>query len=300
MSMESWLLFAFLAPLFWAFTNVLGKFLVDKHLKNPYVLNAYCNITFFALTVPVALFFGLGFSPTYVLVALAAGLFGFLANLLFAMAFKVEEASRVVPISFLYPVFASFFAFLLLGETVGPLQYAGAALLVLGSFLVLVRGSLGKIVLSPALKFSMSDNVVLGLVVVLEKLTLSGLSAASTLFWVNLGMAVASAASIMVSRKNRSDAAEALAVPRKIAGLVWLDSAFSVAAVLLFYIALSMGPATLVSAINAIQPFFVLVIIILLSRFLPHILQEKFTRSALLLKVLAVVAVLIGAYLVSA
>jgi len=297
--MEDWLLFAFLAPLVWACVNIIGKFLVDKHLTNPYVLNAYVNITFFALTVPVALFFGLMFEPYYVVIALIGGVLGFGANLLFTMSLKVEEASRVVPLSFLYPAFTALFAFLLLGETVGPLRYVGAALLILGSVLVSLRGGFKGIIISPALKFMIVENVLLGLVVISEKFTLSGMSTYSTLFWVNLGLALASAVSILISRQNRADSVTALAASKRICGLVWLDGAFTVIAVLFFYAALAVGPATLVSAINATQPFYALVIVILLSYFMPRILKEEHTKGTLFLKLLAIAAVFLGTYLIA-
>jgi drug/metabolite transporter (DMT)-like permease len=298
--MEDWMLFAFLAPLFWAFVNVIGKFLVDKHLKNPYVLNAYCNITFFALAVPVAFFFGFSYDAFYVAVAIAGGFIAFAAYLLYTMALKVEEASRVVPLTFLYAAFASLFAFLLLGETVGVLQYAGASLLILGSVLVSLRGSLGSIAVSPALKLMLANDVLLGLGVVMEKFVLGSMSAYSLLLWMNVGIMLASVASILVSRRNRADFAAALKMPKKVGGLVWLDSLFGIVAVLLFYNALAAGPATLVSAINATQPFYALVIIIFLSAFLPRILKEEFTRATLLLKILAVLAVFAGVWLLAA
>lgn len=297
--MEDWMLFAFLAPLFWAFVNVMGKFLVDKHLRNPYVFNAYCNITFFALAVPVAFFFGFSYDLFYVAVAVAGGFIAFGAYLLYCMSLKIEEASRIIPLSFLYPAFSALFAFLLLGETVTAVQYAGALLLILGSVLVSLRGSLGKIAVSPALKFMLAANVLLGLGVVMEKFVLGGLSTYSLLLWFNFGLALASAASILVSKRNRADFAAALKLPKKAGGLVWLDSALSIVAVLLFYNALAAGPATLVSAINATQPFYALAIIIFLSVFLPHILKEKFTRNTLLLKIAAVLAVFAGVYLLA-
>jgi len=298
--METWMLFAFAAPLFWAFVNVIGKFLVDKHLKNPYVLNAYTNFTFFALAVPVAFFFGFSYDTFYVAVAIAGGFIAFAAYLLYTMALKVEEASRVVPLTFLYAAFAALFAFLLLGETVGVLQYAGASLLILGSVLVSLRGSLRNIAVSPALKFMLANDVLLGFAVVVEKFVLGSMSTYSLLFWMNVGIMLASAASILFSRQNRADFAAALKLPKKVGGLVWLDSLFGIVAVLLFYNALAAGPATLVSAINATQPFYALVIIIFLSAFLPRILKEEFTRGTFLLKVLAILAVLAGSWLVAA
>jgi len=297
--MENWMLFAFLAPLFWGCNNVMSKFLIDKHLKNPYVFNAYYNIACLVLVVPLALYSGLSFDPFLVAVALACGLFSFAQNLLYLMALKVEEASRIVPLTFLYAAFASFFAFLLLGETVTAVQYAGAALLILGSVLVSLRGSLRSIAVSPALKLMIVSDIMVGLTVVVEKFALAGISSFSLLFWMGIGQALACVVSVFASRRNRVDFAAALKLPLKTGGILWLGAAVSTVAMLFFLAALSGGPATLVSSLNAVQPFFTLVLIFLLSRFLPHILKEDFTRGTLLLKIIAVLAVFAGVYLLA-
>ena len=298
--MENWMLFAFLAPLFWGCNNVMSKFLIDKHLKNPFVFNAYYNIICIVLVAPLALYSGLSFDPFLVVVALVCGLLGFAGNLLFIMSFKVEEASRVVSLTFLYAAFASFFAFLLLGETVGLLQYAGAALLILASVLVSLRGGLRSIAVSPALKLMIVSDILVGFTVVVEKFMLAGISPYSLLFWMGIGQALAGVVIILASKQNRTDFAAALKLPLKTGGILWLDAACSTVAMLFFLAALSGGPATLVSSLNAVQPFFVLVLMLLLSRFLPHILKEKFTRATLLLKVLAVLAVFAGVWLLAA
>jgi len=297
--MENWMLFAFLAPLFWGCNNVMSKFLIDKHLKNPCVFNAYYGIACFALVVPVALYSGLSFDPFLVAVALACGLLNFAQNLLYLMALKVEEASRIVPLTFLYAAFASFFAFLLLGETVTAVQYAGAALLILGSVLVSLRGSLRSIAVSPALKLMIISDIMVGFTVVMEKFALAGISPYSLLFWMGIGQALAGVVIILASKQNKTDFAAALKLPLKTGGILWLDAACSTVAMLFFLAALSGGPATLVSSLNAVQPFFTLVLIFLLSRFLPHILKEDFTRGTLLLKIIAVLAVFAGVYLLA-
>jgi len=298
--MDTWLILAFLAPLFWSFTNILDKFLLEKHAKDPFSLAVYMDIAFFVLSLFLVLFTDLAAPFSYILIAVLIGLLNFFSFLFGFKAMAVEDASVVVPLIFVYPVFTTLFAFLFLGETVSLGQYAGAALLILSSVLIALKRNLGKLAVSPALKFMLVSVLLTGAMVTVEKFALGSISPYALLFWSNFGLLGASLAALALFPGMRKRFVGLLHLRPKIAGIAWLCNGTCFVAALLFYLALSVGPATLVSSLNALQPFFVLVMILLLSRFLPHLLKEEHTSRMLLLKVLAVLFVLIGSYLVAA
>jgi len=68
---------------------------------------------------------------------------------------------------------------------------------------------------------------------------------------------------------------------------------------LLLTIALSFGYASLVYSLSSIQPFFVLLIAVILSRFFPSILKEEVSKSIVLVKIIAIISIFIGAFLIT-
>jgi len=70
-------------------------------------------------------------------------------------------------------------------------------------------------------------------------------------------------------------------------------------AVLFITIATSVGYVTLVNALSSVQPLFVLLFTVTLSIFYPSILKEEISKSAISLKLLAIVLMFIGAILIT-
>lgn len=298
--MDTWLLFAFLAPLFMAFTKMINKFLLDRYAKDFFSMAIYLNVIYFILSFFLVLVVNFASPLGYILLAILIGVLGFVSFVMALKAMSMEDVSIVTPILYIFPVFTILFAFLFLGEFVSIGQYAGAALLILGSVLIAFKRNAGKLAVSPALKPLMIAVVLLGAMIVMEKYALSVISPYEMMFWNNIGMLGASLAALALLPKVKGGFVALLKLKPRIVGLAWLCNASAFVATLLFFLALSAGPATLVSSLNALQPFFVLVMVLLLGRFLPHWLKEEHTARTLLLKVLAVLFVLLGSYLVAA
>lgn len=298
--MDIWLIFAFLSPLFQGVTKVIDKFLLDKHSKDSFSMAVYLNVVFFILSFFLILFVNFASPLGYILLAILIGVLGFFSFVMGFKAMSMEDVSVVTPILYIFPVFTILFAFLFLGEVVSVGQYAGAALLILSSVLIAFKRNAGKLAVSPALRPMMISVVLLGALVVMEKYALSVISPYEMIFWNNIGMLGASLVALALLPKLRKGFVALLKLKPKIASLAWLCNASAFVATLMFFFALSEGPATLVSSLNALQPFFVLAMVVLFSRFLPKILREEHTSRGLLLKVLAVLFVLIGSYLIAA
>ena len=64
------------------------------------------------------------------------------------------------------------------------------------------------------------------------------------------------------------------------------------------FTAVSLGPVSLVVPISAVQPFFVLLYSIFLTKFAPNILKEEITKETLFMKLSAIVLVFIGTLLI--
>ena len=81
--------------------------------------------------------------------------------------------------------------------------------------------------------------------------------------------------------------------------VVSFNEILSLGAVILSIIAASIGYITLVNALSAIQPFFVLILTIIISIFFPKILKEEIKKSAISQKLIAIVMMFAGAIWIS-
>ncbi len=75
---------------------------------------------------------------------------------------------------------------------------------------------------------------------------------------------------------------------------IFFNTIFGMSGLISYYIALSLGPATLVSSINAVAPLITLLLTVFCSIFIPHILKEEINRRDLAIKIVAIFLVVVG------
>tara|TARA_B110001452_G_scaffold244298_1_gene228246 strand:- start:284 stop:1132 length:849 start_codon:yes stop_codon:yes gene_type:complete len=100
----------------------------------------------------ISIFFVDWIMPTKIdmLIFIALGLCGSIANLLLTQSYRLAEASLVTPIKYLSLVFAIGFGFLIWSEVPKVLTLLGAALVILSSFIIFIRESqLKKKIITP-------------------------------------------------------------------------------------------------------------------------------------------------------
>ena len=135
---------ALLAALLWGIAPIFDKIVVSSGVS-PYMANlirAFGAITFLALAVLLFKKFDLSAftnkNLVYLLVAGALG--GGLAMIMYYVALKFTHASKVVPLTSIYPLFTVVFSAIVLGEDVSPKVVVGTILIILGVVLVCGEG----------------------------------------------------------------------------------------------------------------------------------------------------------------
>ena len=152
-------------------------------------------------------------------------------------------------------LFAVAIALLLLGETPGPLQLAGIAIIFAGIILLFRTGPLGRRLAVLAMALPLGAALVRGLVQPLVKIGLAGWP--NPFAAVTIGFAVSALILLVAARAVPKAAA---AQPASNSGRGWF-AAVGIAnglAVLLLYAALSRGPVSLVAPLVACYPLFTL------------------------------------------
>jgi len=134
-----WLLFAFSAPILWAASTHIDKYMVERFFKQNGVATLMVFTALMSL-VPLSLIAifcpGLGSVPRLsAVVIIASGMLYMAAMFLYLRALQSEEASVVAPFYQATPVFGFVLAYFVLGEKLSSRQMVGGFLIVLGTFL---------------------------------------------------------------------------------------------------------------------------------------------------------------------
>lgn len=293
--METWILLALLAPLFYALSNVVDKFLLSNRVRYCF---AMAPIAGFA-----ALLFGLGalffvsfkgVTTTQMLIVFFLGLVITIVYVVYYYVMSVEEASRVVSIAFLSPIFVLLFAALFLGERLSGWKYFAVLLVIGGAVLIGIQGIHRGILMRKGFYWRLLTCLLNAGIITTQKYMLGDLQFLQ-LFTLQCFGLFTGLSLTLLSPKIRAHFKHVA----KSVHYIFLSEGLTFIGALIFLFAVSNGPVSIVSALSSVQPVYMLILALLFSIFLPSILKEEFTRKTLTIKIVAVLMIAIGAYLVA-
>ncbi|HYF04539.1 MAG TPA: EamA family transporter [Patescibacteria group bacterium] len=296
--MEIWVLIAITAYLMFAFKGVLDKFLLSKEIRHARVFAFYVGIT--APLVFVLAPFGFEFLSSWdTFIALLGGMCFTYALYFFYHAIKESTISRILPISGgLVPICTLVLAYLFVDERLSGIQYLAFILLVVGAVLISfkrgrdgwhARGLVSALIAS--LLFAASHTA--------TKYIFGVTSFTSTLIWTRLGIFIGALTFLATKTNRRLIFRTPKAASKGSATLFYFAHAIGALAGLLQNFSFKLGPVSIVSALQGIQDVFLLCLTSFLSVRYPEILHEKITGKILAQKVLAIIIITVGLYLVS-
>lgn len=295
----TWLLFALFAPFLFALTNHLDKILLGRYFKQVKAT----TLLFYTVMTSAAIALGIVvFKPSVLGVPLfdaslmfAAGVIYYFAIAPYIKALNIEEASRVIPIFQIQPVFAFLFGLVLFGETLALPQLL-AGLLIIGGAVLL------NLDLDNRFKFK---GAVFGLVVLsclfymLESSTFKfvggnyGFWDAS--FYQFLGTAVAGFLAFAINRQYQADFKKVSTEGGvKLFAGATVSAIINMAGRMAFNYSLLLAPLVMVQLIQGTQAIFVLAIGTVLAILIPKYGNENVSRRHMIQKVVSIVIILTG------
>ena len=299
-----WFLFALLAPILFAFGNVIDKFALTKKLRDPFSYNIITIFIGIIPTILVPLFLPISFEWQYLLGILYGVIFSVI-YVLYNKAMMEGEVSRMVSIMYMIPVFTMVLSTIFLQEYLSlenyPIKYFGVILLVISAILVSYKKEKRKkhLVLSPIIimliyAFGSASMKVL------SKYVLNFIDYWSFFFWGLIGNLIgAFILLITISHVRKNFVKDILRIDKRTWSLLFLTDFFNYAAYLVLFIAISLGFVSLVMGVASIQPMIVFIFVLFLSLYKPHHLKEEITKSIILLKALAVILIFVGGYFIT-
>ena len=292
-----WILLALLSALVLAVVNLVDKRLLDHHLPGVSTLYLWFIV---ALVAYIALAVGLtgvprDAAPLIVLAALGSGVGLGTGYGLLILGLKVDEASRAVAISQIYPIFVALLAILFLGETLNGWQWAAIVLVVLGTMLVSLPGvphRPAELKPTRGTPLLLGSGALLALSVFAAKVALLETSFATVFIYQQAGTMLVFLPFIRprICRQlwgavRRGRTLALLLTGEGLLPLIFLMAGLQAA---------KLGPISLVSAFQATTPLFVFLLATLLSHSRWQLMDEAAGGPALALKFVAIAMIVAG------
>lgn len=290
-----WLIFSLIAVFLWAIINVTDKIVMDKWTSEPLVPVTVGVIL--GLLSSFAILFTKGFgqlTPGLIFMAVISGGFYLLMGYFYYKAVCVEEISRIIPLFYISNILIVVFAAMFLGEILSLVKYLAMFCIFVGAVLISVR-KLRAPRLDKGTFYMVFAAVSAAISVLLNKYILG-----HTDYWTvfSLNRFGGFLFLLPIFYINRETILHNLTKTKKVAfGIFSITGAINLVAVVLFTIAMSVGLATVVTGLTAIQPMIVLILTVIVGLFVPGFISEDMSRKVLIRKSIAIALVVIGAVL---
>lgn len=290
-----WFLFAIAGYFLNAVVNVADKFLLGQRpVTKPPVYTFYIGIlSIFAFILAP---FGLAWPGFFQFsIALVAGVLFLLFLLNLFQAVDINDASRVFTVvGGLMPILILVLSFTFLDERLSARQILAFFLLVLGGILILVKkeklgagfiGGLKFVVL--AILFGASS-------LVLTKYVFEQQGFVNGFVWTRLGIFLTALLFLIFPQLRQAIWRAGHQAKGGLSLLLVANKAMAGVASFFINLAIARASVTLVNAIQGTQYAFLLILVVILSKKFPWILEERMSRGVILQKILAILLIGVG------
>ncbi len=292
-----WISIALVTAATLAVVNLADKRLLDRNLPSLECLYAWVAFALVVYIVVAVAVFGVPVdtTPPYVLAALGSGLALGIGYALLFVALKVDEASRAVAISQVYPIVVAILAVPFLGERLNAFQWGAILVVVLGTILISLPASPRGLVapgLSRGVPASVASGLFIGVGIFAAKVALAESSSITVFIYQQVGTLLA----FLPFCRPRvcAQLVGAMRNPQTVALLTVGEGLLPVVVVGGALLATQLGPVSLVSAFLATTPMFVFLLATTLSQRRWQLMQEAIHRQALVLKLAAILMIVAG------
>ncbi len=298
--LTTWIFFSIFAGFIWAVVNTLDKYVLNKWIKKPIIPAIITGMVGLISSFLIFIIHGFSaFSSINILLALITGIFYGLMSIFYFQALKIEEASRIIPLYSLSPLFILILAKCFLDEVLTPVKYFGVFLSILGAVLISSKSfkDLFRIRSGKAILFVMLSALSISINAVLSKYLLKFTDFWTIFAYTRIGTMITIIPLFCIYLPELININKKYG--KKVITIMSGNEVLNLLAVLLVTIATSIGSVTLVNALSSLHLFFLLLITIILSIFRPKILKEEFNKSILSLKIIATILIFTGVILMT-
>jgi len=292
-----WFIYAILAPILWAAGNVIDKFLLEKHIKNPISYQILLSLFDIISLMTILIIFPISINIYGFILGATVGIISVIAVTFYNRSLMEEEASRIVPMIYLDSIFVAILAYIFLGEILNFQKYLGIILIVMGGILISFK-KIKKWHFSSTIKFILVTALLLGTTGIITKYALSFIDYSSLLASQLIGYIIFGSLFLLSKNIRGNFLNNIKKFSKKVFLLMLINSIIALMASLFFLSATSISAVSLVYAIISIQPFFIFLYMLIITKIAPNIIKEKIDKSTLLLKITAIFLIFLGTFFI--
>ncbi|MCL4299197.1 MAG: EamA family transporter [Anaerolineae bacterium] len=299
--MDGWLVLSLTAAALWGAVSVVDKIVVEKHIPDPLIYAFFMGAYGLVSALVVGSTTSIHFEPVGpTLLAFLSGILYFGYIWLYFMALSRSNATAVVALGQITPLFAIVWGYLLLGEAFKTINYGGVISIVLGAVLISLecRQEATKLHLrfNAALPLMVAACLVRSLSDLLLKYPLQEINAWDGFFWPRLGIFIGVLAILACGSTRRQLWLALRQMNWRINLLIGSSETIALVGVLAITLAYEYGPLALVSASSATQPLFILLLVGLLHRIKPGMVPDSRDRCLLANRLMPLLLIIGGVY----
>jgi len=288
-----WAIFALLAAFVHSIVNIVDKIAVSKEMRDPIFATAIFGGIMFVAFGLIGFFVDIMIPYTFILASFIAGIFSWFAVYLYYKILVKEEVSKFMPILSLGPLFVMTLAYFFLNEVLTMLDYIGIFVLVSGAFIMSLKEFKLKFGLKEGFLIILATILLFSLEKIAIKFASLSVSIWPVMFWVAIGEGIVAFFAFILHKAHIKGKLRKKGVEHLI-----IANVLTIFGAALAFIAISLGPVSLVSAMSKVQMLFIFLGTSMLTKFYPKILKEKLTKKIIIQKIIAITLIIAGAILV--
>ena len=292
----NWIFLSLLAPLFWASSNFVDKYILGKYTKGIFDFVFFSTITSWFFFAIIFLFVGTPELSIYSLIPIATGMILIYSYGFYGKALEQGDTSSLVILFKLIPVVTVILAFAFLGQTLSSNELIGFVIVLAGATIISFEKTKGI--------FIKGFGMILIAILMWSVMTLFidyGLTKMS--FWDyfmldNLGSALAELTMFIIPSIRRQ-VIEGIKTAQ-LGKYIWFswNNVLDFLGQMSIKKALAIAPsAGLVTVVMQVQSFYAIIIGVLLTLFIPHIIKEDISTNTLIKKIVGAVIMFSGIYI---
>jgi drug/metabolite transporter (DMT)-like permease len=300
--MENWFLIAIIAPILWSIVNHIDKNILSRYQEGKGVNSILIFSTLSSVIIlPFIVFFKhseiFNISLSDFLILIFIGFLSASAFYFYLKGMDVEEASVVVPLFQLIPIFGYILSYFILGEVLTLTQLLFSLIIICGIIMISLeididnKISLKKRVLVlitvSSFLFALHDTLFKKIAVV-DSFWIS-------VFWQYLGLTLFGLILLTFFKRSRGDFLLMINNSKK--SIITLNATSELLYVggnLANNFATLLAPVAIVLVVSSYQPLFVFIGGIFLTLFFPKITMEKISTKHFFHKLISILIIIIG------
>ena len=302
----NWFLIALINPIAHSLVNHLDKYLISKYFKGGSVGTLILFSSLFAVVaLPIifvikpSIFETITFVRAVILMLNGAILV--LAIMCYLYALDYDEASYVAPFFQLVPVFSFILGYIVLGETLVQNQILAALLIIGGGLILSLEFTDGKAKIKKQLILLMlGSSICYALYAVIFKAVAVDQGFLDSLFWDLVGKVTFGIVLFFTIRSYREQFVNLIKSNRlTVISLNVINEILALIGETAIVLAVLFAPVVLVESVGGLQPIFVLFFGILITIFFPKFGRETLETKALAQKIIAILIITLGVFILS-